>query len=77
MWEATPQETCSTLNLNQRTNGPVNAHLISGPSISKNILSLVKIAEQTLTLILIIQDPSFNHLIYYMYINQIPAHRMQ
>ena len=35
----------------QSTNGPVNAHLISGPSIITNIQNPDKVAEQTLTLI--------------------------
>ena len=47
--------------LKQRTNGPVNAHLISGPSISTKHTNLDKIAEQTLTLILITQNPSLTH----------------
>ena len=32
-------------------------------------------AKQTLTLILITHDPSFNNIVYY--INHIPGHRMQ
>ena len=55
---------------NQRTNGPVNAHLISGPYI---IQILNKMAVQTLTLIT--HNPSFTHSVYY--INQIPGHMMQ
>ena len=66
-------------NINQRTNGPVNDHLISGSSkkhinnneksrsfkSKENIhLNLVQIAEQILTLILITHGPSFNHPIY-------------
>ena len=39
---------------NQRTNGPVNAHLISGPSMSTKIQNFDKMAEKTLTLLLII-----------------------
>ena len=53
-------------NKNQRTNGPANAHLISGPSISKRIHNLDKMAEQTLTLILITHNPSFTQLVYYI-----------
>ena len=41
-------------SLNQRTNGPVNAHLISGP-----IQNLDKMAEKTLTLIT--NNPHLTH----------------
>ena len=53
---------------NQRTNGPVNAHLISGPSISTEHM-----AEKTLTLIT--NNPQLTHSVYK--INLIPVHRMQ
>ena len=46
-------------------NGPVN--LCRGQNIQNQVKN-----ELTLTLILTTQDPSFNHLIYY--INLIPAH---
>ena len=60
--------------LNQRTNGPVNAQLISGPSIrKKNIQDLDKMAEQTLTLIT--NNPQLTRSVYN--INRIPGHRMQ
>ena len=52
---------------NQRTNGPVNPHLISGPCKSTHS------NEKTLTLIT--HNPSFIHSVYYIY--QIPGHRMQ
>ena len=58
---------------NQRTNGPVNAHLISGPSISTKHTNLDKMAEQTLTLIT--HNPSFTHTA--CYTNQIPGHGIQ
>ena len=53
---------------NQRTNGPVNAHLISGP-----IQKLDKMAEKTLTFIT--YNPQLTHSVYN--INLIPGHRMQ
>ena len=58
---------CFEQKLNQRTNDPVNANLISGPRISTHIQILNKMAEQTLTLIT--HNPSFTHSVYY--INQI------
>ena len=53
---------------NQRTNGPVNAHLIS-----ELIQNLDKMAEKTLTLIT--NNPKSTYPIYN--INLIPGHRMQ
>ena len=62
------------LQNNQRTNRPVNAHLISEPRISINHKKkIIKRTGQTLTLIS--HNPSFNHLVYI--INQIPGQRMQ
>ena len=59
---------------NQRTNGPVNAHLISGPSIKhKTYKTWIKMAEQTVNLIT--HNLSFTLSVYYT--NQIPGHRMQ
>ena len=55
------------------TNGPVNVHLIFGPSLSTNIRNLDKMAEQTLTLIT--HNPSITYS--FNFINQIPGHRMQ
>ena len=55
---------------NQRTNGPVNAHLISEP-----IQNLDKIAEKNLTLITRTNHPQLTHSGYN--INLIPGHRMQ
>ena len=57
----------------KRTNGPVNAHLISEPSISINHSTPDKNVEQTLAFIT--HYPSFNLLVYT--INTIPGHRMQ
>ena len=37
------QEKKALLNVNQRTNGPVNAHLISWPSKAQNIQNLKNI----------------------------------
>ena len=55
------------ISLNQRTNGPVNAHLISGP-----IQNLDKMTEKTLTLIT--NNPQLTHSVYN--INLILGHRM-
>ena len=67
-------ETSSPAIVNQRTNGPVNALLISRPLIStQHTNTQIKLAGQTLTLIT--HNPSFTHSVYY--INQIPGHRMQ
>ena len=56
-------------SFNQRSNGHVNAHLISEP-----IQNLDKIAEKTLTLIRT-NNPQLTHSFYN--INLIPGHRMQ
>ena len=48
----------------QKTNGPVNAHLISGPSVSTQ--NLIKMIKQTLTLIMITHNPSFYYLVNYI-----------
>ena len=37
------------LHRNQRTNGPVNAHLISWPRKAQNIQNLENMSEMTLT----------------------------
>ena len=62
---------------NQRTNGPVNAPLISGPSINtkhdQTYKTWIKMAEQTVNLIT--HNLSFTLSVYYT--NQIPGHRMQ
>ena len=58
---------------NQRTNGSVNAHLISGPRKSTQHKILIKMAEQTLNLIT--HNPSLTHSVYYIY--QVPGHRRQ
>ena len=51
----------SLATVNQSINGPVNAHLISEPSsIRINHTKLIKMTEQTLTLIT--HNPSFIHL---------------
>ena len=51
--------------MNQRTNGPVNAHLVSGPSIStKHTKTWIKMTEQTLTLIT--QNSSFTHSVFFI-----------
>ena len=55
-------------NFNQRTNGPVNAHLISEP-----IQNLNKMSEKTLTLIT--NNSQLTHSVYNIYL--IPGHRMQ
>ena len=59
-----------SINKNQRTNGPLNAHLISGPNISTH-KTWFKMAEQTMILNMITHKPSYNHLV--EYINQIPG----
>ena len=41
----------------------------------KTYKTRLQMADQTLTLILIAHNPSFNHLVYY--IDQSPGHRMQ
>ena len=64
-----------SFNIKQRTSGPVNAQLISGPIISTKhtYITWIKIAKQTLTLIT--HNPSFTHS--FTIISQIPGHRMQ
>ena len=48
---------------NQRINGPVNAHLISGPSINTKHTFWIKMAE--LTVNLITHNLSFTSSVYY------------
>ena len=60
----------------------VNAHLISGPTIStkhkhSTYKTWVKMAEHTLTLILITHNHSFNHLVNNILVNPIQGHRMK
>ena len=56
------------------TNGPVNAHLISGHYYKhKTYKTWIKMAEQTSALIT--DNSLFTYSVYY--INQTPGHRMQ
>ena len=64
----------SSQTLNQRTNGPVNAHLISWPSIAQNIQNL-EIYGKEMTLTYNSHIPSFTQLVDCIY--QLAGHWMQ
>ena len=70
---------CSSLNAhlykNQRTNGPVNAHLMSWPSKAQNIKKNRKIYGKEMTLTFNTQIPSLTQLVVCIY--QLSGHWLQ